>query len=149
MSYSGKDGTLKITPTAGPFKDKSITLRTFTEVTFDPAHKTTAQKGNGEIAYIAEGVSEPKLSITFSSALETGNMAARLIDPVTGQKYPCNITHVFRRTGVGTLSYRFKEAKHSGGGGYSAKDDGVADKLEFMMRKVERSVNGAPYQRVV
>lgn len=149
MSYSGKDGAIKITAHAGPFKDKAFTLKTFTEATFDPAHKTTAQKGNGAIAYIAEGVAEPKFSITCSSALEAGNIAARLIDPATGQKYPCTVTHVFRRAGVGTLSYRFKGAKHSGGGGYAAKDDGVSDKLEFMMLTAERSVNGGAYARVV
>lgn len=149
MSYSSKDGTIKITPTAGPFKDKTVTLQHFTEATFDPAHKSTAQKGNGRVAYIAEGVAEPKLSITMTSALEAGNVAEMLIDEATGQKYTCTITHVFRRTGIGSVAYRFTGAKHSAGGGYSAKDDGVTDKLEFLMTGASRSKNGGKYKRVV
>lgn len=149
MSFSSKDGTVKVTPIEGPNKNKSITIQHFTDCTFDPAHKTTAQPGNGRVAYIAEGVAQPKLSLTMTSALEAGNIAAKLINPKTGQKYRCTITHTFRRTGVGSLSYKFTGAKHSAGGGYSAKEDGVSDKLEFMMTGAERSLNGGAYERVV
>lgn len=149
MSYSQKDGTFSVTAIEGHKKGVALVFRASEKEDFDPAYKTTYMKGPGFIVGIAEGTAEPKLSIDASSAAHVQAVRSAAHNPKTGQKNRLTISHVFRRAGVGTMSWRFVRCKMSGGGGYSTGDDGVKSKMEFMCEEVWCSINGGEFERVV
>jgi hypothetical protein len=150
MSFSQKEGIVQVHINDGPHAGQDFEIISREKDDFEPGWKTSYGKGAGVIVYVAEGVSEPKLSFDCSSAQE---VAAKVVSAAVYsqggimRKASCTIHHTFRRPGSNqTLSYRFSNARLSGGGGYSADDSGVKGKLEFMMTKVEMSANSGPYQ---
>jgi hypothetical protein len=149
MSFSQKDGTFSITAIEGHKKGQKEVFRASEKEDFDPGYKTTYLKGPGFIVGIAEGTGEPKLSIDASSSAHVQRVRSLAHNPQTGQKNRLTITHVFRRSGIGIMSWRFEECKMSGGGGYTTGDDGVKSKMEFMIERAFCSVNGGAFERVV
>ncbi len=148
MSLSQKDGTFSVTAIEGHKKGQKWTFRAATKEDFDPGAKLSYLKGPGFIIGIAEGTSEPKLTLDADSAISVERVRSLSHDPVTANCMRCTITHVFRRNGVGTLAYRFEEAKMSAGGGYASGDDGVKSKMEWMMERAFVSLNGGPEERI-
>ncbi len=149
MSFSQKDGVLTFTATEGHRRGQTITFRAREKEDFDPGYKTSYLKGAGYIVGIAEGTSEPKFTIDASDASAVENVRDAAHDPTTGAALRGTLTHVFRRTGVGSLAYRYEEVKWSEGGGYSSGDDGVKSKMGFMMQRAFVSLNGARHKRIV
>lgn len=148
--FSAKDGIVKVTVNEGPAKGQTFEIVSREKDSFDPGWKSTYGKGARGIVYIAEGVSEPKLAFDCSSAME---IAAKVVAAAvysaggTAKKASCTISHVFRRSGQ-TLAFRFTGCKLASGGGYDSDDSGVKGKMEWMMKKAEKSVNGGDYQVV-
>ncbi len=148
MSFSQKDGTLTYTALEGHRRGQTITFRAREKEDFDPGYKTSYLKGAGYIVGIAEGTGEPKFTIDASDASAVENVRDAAHDPKTGAAMRGTITHVFRRTGVGSLAYRYDRVKWSEGGGYASGDDGVKSKMGFMMEEAHVSLNGSPPKRI-
>jgi hypothetical protein len=152
MSFSQKEGVVLIHVDDGPNAGQDFEIVSREKDSFDPGWKTTYGKGAGVIVYVAEGVSEPKLSFDCSSAQEVAvKVVGAAVYSMGGimRKANCTIHHTFRRIGSNqTLSYRFKGCKLSGGGGYDGDDSGVKGKMEWMMTEAQLSTNSGPYTRI-
>ena len=149
-SFSQRDGAVTITPDEGPSAGVPIEVVSHESDEFDTGYHTSYLKAAGLIVGIAEGTAEPNFKMDLCDPQESEAIRTAAHNTTTGQAYSCTITHVFRRTNVGTLSYRFLGAKMAKGGGYKADEGGVKSPgVEFMMKGASVSLNGGAFATII
>jgi len=147
MSFSEKDGTIKVTPPGRA----EIEIQSHKDAAVDYGDASNSVAGAKGVVFHAEGANKPSLSFACVDGLEAARIRAACLDPATGKKLTgIRVSWALRRDGK-SLSYRLTGCMLAEGGDVKASDgDGLAGNkaIKFLAKAVKQSINGAAFTRI-
>ena len=147
MSFSEKDGTIKITPPGRA----EIEIQGHKDAAVDYGDASNSVAGAKGVVFHAEGANKPSFTFSLVDGLEAARLRAACIDGATGKKLTSiKVSWALRRDGK-SLSYRMEGCMLAEGGDVKASDgDGLAGNkaIKFLVKKVKQSINGAAFTRI-